>query len=174
MTLQRIYIGITSRLRALWYRFLGMKLLGKVWLRNIDIPRLHQYITLHPGVALDRDVTLILSEVSERPSLEIGSSVYINRNTIIDVSGEMTIGEEALIGPFCYLTDHDHDAEHVGLITKNTTIGKRAWLGAHVSVLKGVTIGDDVVIGAGSVVTKDIPAGATAVGNPARVIKAKS
>ena len=54
-----------------------------------------------------------------------------------------------------------------------TTIGDRVWLGAKVTVLKGVTIGNDAVIGAGSVVTKDIPPHGIAVGVPAQVIKSK-
>lgn len=50
-------------------------------------------------------------------------------------------------------------------------IGKRCWIGAGAIILPGVTVGDDTVIGAGSVVTKDIPSGVVAVGNPCRVIK---
>lgn len=51
------------------------------------------------------------------------------------------------------------------------TVGNRVWIGANVSVLPGVTIGDDTVIGAGSVVNKDIPGGVVAAGNPCRVIR---
>jgi acetyltransferase-like isoleucine patch superfamily enzyme len=82
-----------------------------------------------------------------------------------------------MIGPRCYITDHDHShnsTEPPGaqpLISAPTRIGARCWLGAHVIVLKGVTIGDGTVIGAGSVVTKSLPAGVIAVGNPARVLK---
>lgn len=50
-------------------------------------------------------------------------------------------------------------------------IGKRCWIGAGAIILPGVTVGDDTVIGAGSVVTKDIPSGVVAVGNPCRAIK---
>jgi len=53
-------------------------------------------------------------------------------------------------------------------------IGDRVWVGANVTILKGVTIGDDAVIGAGSVVTKDIPSRAIAVGSPAKVLRMKS
>jgi acetyltransferase-like isoleucine patch superfamily enzyme len=57
------------------------------------------------------------------------------------------------------------------MISSPTKIGDRVWIGANVTILKGVTIGNDAVVGAGSVVTKDIPAKAIAVGNPAKVIK---
>ena len=58
------------------------------------------------------------------------------------------------------------------LIPAPVVIGRNVWLGANVTVLPGVTIGDDSVIGAGSVVTRDIPVGVVAVGSPARVVRA--
>ena len=57
------------------------------------------------------------------------------------------------------------------MVSIPTQIGDRVWIGANVTILKGVTIGNDAVIGAGSVVTKDIPEKAIAVGNPAKVTK---
>jgi acetyltransferase-like isoleucine patch superfamily enzyme len=60
------------------------------------------------------------------------------------------------------------------MISKPTKIGDRVWIGANVTILKGVTIGNDAVVGAGSVVTKDVPERAIAVGNPAKVIKYRS
>ena len=82
-----------------------------------------------------------------------------------------------MIGPFCYLTDHDHTFEAGqapgagSLIAEPTRIEARCWIGAHVTILKGVTIGAGTVVGAGSVVTKSLPAGVIAVGNPARVLR---
>jgi acetyltransferase-like isoleucine patch superfamily enzyme len=107
----------------------------------------------------------------------IGESTYINRTTMIDACHRLEIGAHCMIGPFCYITDHDHafgtahDPGAGPLISEPTYIGDRCWLGAHVSVLKGVTIGEGSVIGAGSVVTKSLPAGVVAVGNPARVVR---
>ena len=54
---------------------------------------------------------------------------------------------------------------------KSVIIGKNVWIGTHAVILPGVTIGDRAVIGAGSIVTKDVPANSVAVGNPAKVIK---
>lgn len=98
--------------------------------------------------------------------------------TIIDIHSRLEIGANTLISPFCYITDYDHVLRDKnmsiikqGYKTSPIKIGKSVWLGAKVIVLKGITIGDNTVIGAGSVVTKDIPSDCVAVGNPARIIK---
>ena len=86
-----------------------------------------------------------------RRASTIGGARYINRHTMIDASELVEIGDEAMIGPFCYITDHDH-AIRAGtragddpLVSAPTRIGARCWLGAHVTVLKGVTIGEGTV-----------------------------
>lgn len=113
----------------------------------------------------------------------IGHDVFINHNATFNDNGGITIGDYTMIGHNCsfYTAVHPLDAESrvYALPTDNEkweqakpiTIGKRCWLGGNVVVLPGVTIGDDAVIGAGSVVTGDIPGGTVAAGNPCRVIK---
>ena len=100
----------------------------------------------------------------------------LNFNCTFLDSSTITIGDRTLIGPGCCLicTNHSIDPEErlKGVFhNKPIRIGKRVWLGGNVTVLPGVTIGDDSVIGAGSVVTKDIPAGVVAAGNPCRVLR---
>ncbi len=87
--------------------------------------------------------------------------------------GSIEIGEETQIGPGSLITttDHDYYDENLETIFKKVTIGRRVWVGANVTILPGITIGDYAVIGAGAVVTRDIPARSVAVGVPARVIK---
>ena len=171
----RICEGLASRLRIAWHRMRGVRIPGHVSLRAVEIPRHPRCITLEAGTALDRGVTLLATQDSAR--IVIGKSVYINRHTMLDASERIEIGEGAMIGPFCYLTDHDHTIARgvsVGdgpLASRPTVIGARCWIGAHVTVLKGVTIGEGSVVGAGSVVTKSLPAGVVAVGNPARVLR---
>ena len=79
-----------------------------------------------------------------------------------------------MIGPFVYVTDHDHGTK-LGkpiaaqqLVAKPVSIGANVWIGAGAIILKGVSIGRDAVIGAGAVVTQDVPEGACVVGVPAR------
>ena len=169
----RLFHGLASRLRRIFYSLLGVKFEGRCWLRAIEIPRGHRDIRIADRVQLDRGVVLLVSgESTGAEKITIGRTAYLNRATMIDASERIEIGANAMIGPFCYITDHDHKAGSADeLIAKPTRIGERVWLGAHVSVLKGVTIGDGSVVGAGSVVTKSLPAGVVAVGNPARVIR---
>jgi acetyltransferase-like isoleucine patch superfamily enzyme len=166
---------LASRARILYYRAGGMNIKGHVSLRAIEVPQRFGNITLHDGAALDRGVTLLVTNDDGR--IVIGEQTYINRHTMIDADEVIEIGDRTMIGPFCYITDHDHAMRaHKGpadgpLISLPTKIGTRCWIGAHVSILKGVTIGNGTVVGAGSVVTRPLPAGVIAVGNPARVLR---
>jgi acetyltransferase-like isoleucine patch superfamily enzyme len=172
----RLCEGLASRLRIAFYRALGMRIHGRVSLRRIEVRRHVSGIELHDGAALDRGVTLLLTGESAR--IILGPQTYVNRHTMFDASERIEVGARTMIGPFCYFTDHDHEiapgaAPGEGpLISRPTTIGPRCWIGAHVTILKGVTIGEGTVIGAGSVVTKSLPPGVIAVGNPARVLRA--
>jgi acetyltransferase-like isoleucine patch superfamily enzyme len=175
---RRLMMGIASRVRQTLLAVRGVKFDGNSWLRAIEVPRFCTAIQIGNGVSLDRGVTLLISEGSKTGMrLIIGPRTYVNRYSFFDASEMIHIGSDCMIGPFCYITDHDHTSDDAGrpaggvLKSAPVTLEPNCWLGAHVTVLKGVTIGRGAVIGAGSVVTKLIPAGATAVGNPARVIK---
>lgn len=109
-------------------------------------------------------------------NIHIGDDVYINFGCIILDCAKVTIGEHTLIGPNVglYAANHSTDAEeriNGGCYGKPISIGKNCWLGGDVKVVPGVTIGDGTIIGTGSIVTKDIPAGVIAVGNPCHVLR---
>ncbi|MBE9179522.1 acyltransferase [Oculatella sp. LEGE 06141] len=178
--MHRLIQGISSRWRNFYYRLIGVKLNGYVWMQQIDIPQNFKNVEIEGACALDRGVVLLCSgEATSTPKIHIGAHTYINRNTFIDASFSITIGQHCGIGPGCYITDHDHGYVELlpplsqPLISQPTHIGNQVWIGANVTILKGVTIGNDAVIGAGSVVTKDIPERAIAVGVPAKVIRYK-
>lgn len=110
-------------------------------------------------------------------NITIEDHVYINFGCVILDCAEVTIGDNALLGPNIglYAVNHAADAEERisgGCSGKPIRIGKNVWLGGDVKVLAGITIGDNAIIGAGSIVTKDIPPDVIAVGNPCRVIRA--
>lgn len=171
------YDGAASRLRNVVYRQLGANLTGYVWLRAIEIPRNWADITLEGGVALDRGVTLLCSGALEKDKLIIRSGTYINRYTMLDAHQHLEIGRDCMIGPHCYFTDANHGMALDAAVKSQpmkpapVIIEDEVWIGAHVIVLPGVHIGRGAVIGAGSVVTSDIPSNAVAVGVPARVVK---
>lgn len=109
-------------------------------------------------------------------NITIEDNVYINFGCMILDSAEVTIGEYSLLGPNIgiYPVNHATDAverTHGGCYGKPVHIGKRVWLGGDVKILAGISIGDDTIVGAGSIVTKDIPAGVIAAGNPCKVIR---
>lgn len=108
-------------------------------------------------------------------NITIGDHVFMNFGCIIFDMGEVTIGDHVMFGPRVgiYPTNHAFDPEeriNNVVISKPVHIGSRVWVAADVKIVQGVTIGDDSIIGAGSVVTKDIPAGVIAAGNPCRVL----
>ena len=109
-------------------------------------------------------------------NITIEDNVYINFGCVILDCAEVTIGANTLLGPNIglYPVNHAIDAEeriHGGCIGKPIHIGKNVWFGGDVKVLAGVTIGDNTIIGTGSIVTKDIPSNVIAVGNPCKVIR---
>lgn len=171
-TLIRLQAALGSRGRTILYRTLGCRIEGRVWLRRISIPRNWSCISLGDGAALDDGVVLLVSGTASGVKIRVGPQTYMNRYAMVDASESVTIGEGSMIGPFCYVTDHDHDRADIqgALISRATEIGRNCWLGAHVNVLKGVTIGDGATVGAGSVVTRDVPPGATVAGVPAKPI----
>ena len=106
-------------------------------------------------------------------NISLGGGAFLNFNCVILDVVAVEIGEGAQIGPAVqiYAADHPRDAatRREGLeFGRPVRIGRNVWIGGGAIILPGVTIGEDAVIGAGSVVTRDVPAGATHMGNPAR------
>lgn len=173
--LLRAPTGLRSRLRIAWLRALGAQIGPRCRIVAPEIPKSPWDIALEEGVALDRRVTLLaIGDRGTLPRIRIGACTYVNRHTMFDASLSITVGAGVMIGPFCYITDHDHGTEpgtpvaEQALVEAPVTIGDNVWLGAGVTVLKGVTIGRDAIVGAGAVVTKDVAPGARVAGIPAR------
>lgn len=108
-----------------------------------------------------------------RPHMvSIGKNVVIMPGCLMMSAGGITIEDGAMIAANAQLISNNHDLYERQIITcKPVHIGKNAWIGAGATILPGVTVGDNAVVGAASVVTKDVPADTIVAGNPAKFIK---
>lgn len=107
-------------------------------------------------------------------NIRLGEGVFLNFNCVILDVAAVEIGARTQIGPGVQILAADHPRDPVARASglefgRPVRIGRNVWIGGGALLLPGVTVGDDALIGAGAVVTRDVPAGATAVGNPARV-----
>jgi acetyltransferase-like isoleucine patch superfamily enzyme len=164
--------------------------------QNVVLRHPHK-IRIGDNVVVD-DHCLLDAKGDDNRGIEIGSGVFLGRNTIVsckngDVTlgdgvnigfncevfsaGRVTIGANTLLAAYCYVIGGDHDwsdpsksVMEQARKSDGVTIGAGAWLGAGVKVLDGTVIGDGAVVGAGAVARGEIPAGAIAVGMPAKVV----
>ena len=107
-------------------------------------------------------------------NIKIGKNVFINACCRFQDQGGIEIGDGSLIGHNTTIATLNHDFnpdKRANLHPSPVKIGKNVWIGSDSTILPGVEIGDGSVIGAGSIVTKNVPANSIAVGSPARVIK---
>ena len=107
-------------------------------------------------------------------NISLGDGVFLNFNCVILDVVAVTIGDGTQIGPGVQILTADHPrdpAQRRQMLEfgRPVSIGRNVWIGGGAIILPGVTIGDDAIVGAGSVVTRDVPAGRTAVGSPARL-----
>lgn len=108
--------------------------------------------------------------------VHFGKNVYANFNLTLVDDTHIYVGDYTMIGPNVTLATAGHPIlpalrEEVYQFNLPVRIGRNCWLGAGVIVLPGITIGDNTVVGAGSVVTRDLPSGVVAAGNPCRVLR---
>lgn len=140
--------------------------------------RVRELLSQLTGTAVDESVTLFPPFYSDfGKNITLGRRIFINSGCRFQDQGGVVIGDDSLIGHNTTLATLNHDIDpsrradmHPGPIV----IGRNVWIGSNVTVLPGVTIGDDAVIAAASVVTKDVPSRTIAAGSPARVMRSIS
>lgn len=133
-------------------------------------------VLIGPGVTLAAGI--VPRQSFDHVVVSIGDGVLIGKGSGIVAHERITIGADVFTGHNVYITDANHGYEDLTqpigaqlAAPRPVSIGAGAWLGHGAIVLPGVTIGEHAVIGAGAVVTRDVPSFSVAVGNPARVIK---
>src|SRR5262245_12423646 len=106
------WLGLRRRVRRQWLRWRGVRMGRGCWIQAVEIPRNPADIRLGDNVSLDAHVVLLSTgEHRSTPRLEIGSHSYVNRFTMFDTSESIIVGERCMIGPSCYITDHDHGTQ---------------------------------------------------------------
>lgn len=107
-------------------------------------------------------------------NIVVGKGVFINEGCCFQDQGGIVIGDGCLIGHQVVLATLDHEQDpacRANMIPAPIVLGKNVWVGAHATILAGVTVGDNAVVAAGAVVTKDVPADTVVGGVPARILK---
>jgi acetyltransferase-like isoleucine patch superfamily enzyme len=130
------------------------------------------------GCVIDPGCTLWISDDPGNDArLELGANVYVARDCYLGAFQPLKIGADSLIGAFCYITSGNHKFQELdrpvrsqGYAGAPVILGRDVWVGAHVTILPGVTVGDKAIIGAGAVVTKSVPGGEIWAGVPAKKI----
>jgi len=165
------------------FAFFGKKSIIKpfVNLSNCQYISIGDYVDIGSScrVTVSNDFCGIPCHSKNKIKLKIGNHVDLGTGTFISANNDIQIGNHVIMAPYVFITDHDHGFGdihknlHQQPLTENgqTIIGDNVFLGTKCSILKNVTIGQHSVVGANSVVTKDIPPYSVVVGNPAKIIK---
>jgi lipopolysaccharide O-acetyltransferase len=176
-------LGVIGSLRLLF-----SLILSKICFPNARIVRYPFYIRkegkLIIGFGFSANAGLVLDVFGKDSQLIIGDNVMANYRLHIGSAKYIKIGSNTLFGSDCTVMDHSHGGykgeSHSDpsiapvkreLVSSSIVIGNNCWFGDRVFIMPGVTIGDGVVVGAGSIITKDLPANCLAAGVPAKIIK---
>lgn len=127
------------------------------------------------GSQIDESVTVSLPFYTDfGRHITLGKNIFINQNvTFVDLGG-ITIEDNVLIGPMSRLITVNHltaPAKRRGMLVSPVLVKRNAWIGANVTILPGVTIGENAIVAADSTVTKDVPKNVIVAGSPAKVLK---
>jgi acetyltransferase-like isoleucine patch superfamily enzyme len=133
-------------------------------------------LTIGEGTLLEPGCWLTLAPQAR---IEIGAGCFLNRGTMLAANGEVVIGDHVMFANGCFVSDADHRFDDPdtpvpwqGFTSKGPVrIGANSWFGVNCVVTSGVTIGERCVVGANSVVTRDLPAATIAAGAPAKAIR---
>jgi len=171
-----------------FFRLLVNLILTKLTFPKARLIRMPFFIRREGKIIIGNGFTanagLILDTYGKDSQIILDENVQANYRLHIGACSSVTIGSGTLFGSDCLVMDHSHGSygpdihsspetppQKRDLFSKPISIGKNCWFGDRVAILPGVTIGDGVVVGVGSVVTTNLPSNVVAVGSPARIVK---
>lgn len=154
----------------------------KLWMEQLPYMVNRGALCIGDDVRLSgKPAFLFCSKLAAEPSISIGDHTFIGHGATFSVGKAITIGRSCLIAGGVHVTDNDgHPLNYLDRMknlpprmedVKEVQIGNNVWIGNYAIILKGVTVGDRAIVGAGSVVTRDVPPDVVVAGNPARVVK---
>lgn len=153
----------------------ALQITGELNGRYHEPARVRALLAQLTGAAVDDSVTVFPPLYSDfGKNITLGKRVFINSGCTFQDQGGVVIGNDCQIGHNAVIATLNHDLDpdrRTDLHPARVVIGRRVWIGSNVTLLPGVTLGDDAVVGAGSLVTRDVPAGTVAVGSPARAVR---
>lgn len=176
----RLRAGHPVRMNEPGYTKIQVVVDRTLWLSSLmnatnDVNDVRRYLSDIIGSRIDETTTIFAPfYVNFGRHIKLGRNVFINHACSMLDMGGITIEDDVLIGPKVNLITENHPvdpSDRRTLVVKPIVIKKNAWLGAAVTILPGVTIGENAVVAAGAVVSKDVPANSIVAGVPAKVIK---
>jgi acetyltransferase-like isoleucine patch superfamily enzyme len=168
---------VLDRIRAAVLRWRGARIGARTRVGSGCV--VHRPWTLRTGERCQFEHNVFIKAAADSARVELGREVFVGFNSELDVSDGLFIGDGVLIAPGCFITDHDHRRSPLmtiasqGCESRPVRLEDDVWLGAHVVVLAGVTIGRGAVVAAGAVVTEDVAPMTVVGGVPARVISVR-
>jgi acetyltransferase-like isoleucine patch superfamily enzyme len=174
-------VRVFSALSVSWLRMIGVQVGRGCRIRGTV--RVHgdpRRIVIGDGCSLHAGVTFWTHDYGGgHGAIVLGRRVTCLRGVTFNAYERIEVGDDAAFGDGCYVQDNDHGTEPGTPVMQQAShgrpiaIGADVWFGARCIVLKGVSVGDHTIVGAGSVVVKSLPADSVAVGVPCRVVKAR-
>ena len=153
----------------------ALRITGELNGRYQEPVRVRELLARLTGRPVDESVTVFPPFYSDfGKNIRLGKRIFINSGCKFQDQGGVAIGDDCLIGHNTVLATLNHDLEpsrRADMHPAPITIGRNVWIGSNATVLPGVTIGDNAVVAAASVVTKDVPENAIVVGSPVRVVR---
>lgn len=153
----------------------ALRITGELNGRYEEPERVRQLLSQLIGREVDETVTLFPPFYSDfGKNITLGKRIFINAGCKFQDQGGVVIGDDCLIGHNTVMATLNHDlspGKRADMLPAAINIGRNVWIGSNATVLPGVTIGDNAVVAAAAVVTRDVPENSVVVGSPARVVR---